>query len=104
MLDYLLENHIYFFMYLSPTEINYLSLVSHTYGQYFTNPVWYEVFIQQNNFKNISSQDANIASTETGSISLAVKDKKNHVISIDKSIQTKNIHLYQYLNLVNNET
>lgn len=113
MLKYLLENHIYFFMYLAPTEINTLSQITHTCNQYFTNPIWYEIFIQQNNLQNISGQEviltspANSTATATStsnlksSISFVNNNRKNHVISIDNSIPTKKYHLFQYLNLVN---
>ena len=53
MLKYLLENHIYFFYYLDPLEVNKLISVSKYYPQYITNNVWKEMFIINNKIEKI---------------------------------------------------
>ena len=89
MIDYLLQNHIYFFLYLSPIEINQFSRLNKKFINYFTNDIWYLVLVKQSQFpKNIRYYS-----------SINFIRNPNYVTSIDNMIKTKNKPLYQYLAL-----
>ena len=93
MFRYLLDNHIYFFIFLVPTEVNGLLSINKYFKSYFTSQVWenwYLLLINQGYFPKM-----NIYSS---SISLVTNE--NHVISIDKKRKTRDKAFYQYLALM----
>ena len=91
MINYLFENHIYFFLYLSPLEINKLASLNKKIVEYFSNDIWYLVLVKQSQFpKNLKC-----------STSISFFHRPNNVTSIGNNIKTKNKHLYQYLALAN---
>lgn len=91
MLKYLLENHIYFFYYLDPGEVNKLISVSKNYPTYITNNLWKEIFIINNEVEKIIESPKNIN----------IIYDKNHISSFDKEINKKNKQFFQYLVLCN---
>ena len=101
MLTYLLENHIYFFMYLTTPEIIKLSQVDHSCFAYFSDDIWYQIFRQHHGFKRIDIPRLNYLEN---SISLSNRQETHHrVISVDRDLIRKNKpkSLYCYLNLFN---
>jgi len=93
MLKYLLENHIYFFYYLDPHEVNKLISISKCYPQYITNNKWKEIFIINNKIERIIEFPT----------SINIIYNKNHITSLEKKINTKNKHIFQYIVLSNNK-
>ena len=93
MLKYLLENHIYFFYYLNPYEVNKLISVSKYYPQYITNNVWKKMFIINNKIEKIIEFPT----------SINIIYNKNHITSLEKTINTKNKHIFQYIVLSKNK-
>ena len=90
MLEYLLENHIYFFINLLPTELEVLTILNKTTRSYFTNDIWKKWYLDL-------SQQNYVPKLDKYHKSVSLRNVLNHVTSIDIAINTKNKYLYQYL-------
>ena len=89
MLNYLIENHIHFFEYLYPNEINNLTKTKSNFANYFPNNIWKDILIFHGDIKTIKLYP--------GTINLS--HKANYIVSIDTNIIPNNMHPYQYLSL-----
>jgi hypothetical protein len=84
MLTYLVENHIPFFEYLQPIEINKLTC---NFSYYFPNSIWKDILISNTNIKEIKLYP--------GVINLIYH--QSHITSIDKRIIPGYMQPYQYI-------
>jgi len=89
MLNYLIENHIHFFEYLYPREINNLVNITRNFNEHFPNHIWKDNLTFHGDFKDIKLY--------AGTINLV--HNINYIVSIDTKIIPKNMHPYQYLSL-----
>ena len=89
MIEYLLENHIYFFYYLNPIEINKLTSVKTSFDKYLPNDIWCHILILNSKFNKIIEKPT----------SINLFNNNNNITTIDKSINTRGKYIYQYLSI-----
>ncbi len=90
MLEYLLENHIYFFYYLDPVEINKLITIRKYFKTYLPDHIWSQVLLLNSKFNKIIER--------SNTINLITNT--HHTTTIDKTINTRNKQFYQYLAII----
>ena len=89
MLLYIIENHITFFGYLQPQEINSLVNCSKLIKKNISNDTWKEVFTVNNKFDKIIDLGTHFN----------IIYSKTHVFSVEKTISKKkyfSISMYKF--------
>ena len=87
MLNYLLENYLPFYNYLELKDIRKLLMIHRECVTHLTAVEWEEIFKTHLKTKSVKINNE----------SINIIHNKNHVTSIDKSINTNGKYLYEYL-------
>ncbi len=90
MLNYLIEQYIYVFLYLKPKEINKFITISKDISNNIPDSIWYNIFLINHKHKSIIKMPK--------SITIIYENNHKKTLNNDTIIRNKNI--YHYLSLI----